>query len=357
MTAGPAAHDVALAIDSVHKSFGTVEVLRGVSLAVPQGDIAVVLGPSGEGKTTLLRLIAGFDRPDRGTIIVDGRVVASPAELVPPERRRVGIVPQEGALFPHLTVEANVAFGLRRHDRNRAARVAEVLAMVGLDGMQRRRPRQLSGGQQHRVALARALAPSPHLVLLDEPFSSLDTGLRAQVRNEVVGALRAAGTTAVVVTHDQVEAMAMADHLAVMLGGVVAQWGPPDELYRQPATAAVGAFLGDSNLLAAGVRDGYATCVLGDVPLAGAAGGTAQRVAGQATVLLRPEQLCLTTSDRGTTVTVTAREYYGHDAMVELRCTDHTRLIARVGAHEVPAVGDVVHVAVRGMAWPVPAPN
>lgn len=340
----------ALEVSGLNKSFGAVAVLRGVDLAVYPGDIAVVLGPSGEGKTTLLRLIAGFDRPDRGTISIGGVEVTGPTRFVAPERRHVGIVPQEGALFPHLTVAGNVAFGLPRGpDRNDW--VDQALEMVGLSGLQHRRPRELSGGQQHRVALARALAPRPALVLLDEPFSSLDTGLRAQIRNDVLGALRAAGATAVIVTHDQVEALAVADQLAVMLHGRIAQSGAPDELYRRPVSAAIARFLGDANVLDAEVRGGWATCALGRLAVAAPVGDVVAS-AGVGRVVVRPEQVELVESG-GVSGAVVGREYYGHDAMVHLAIGD-TQVLARVGAQNVPAVGAAVSVTVRGDVWPIP---
>ncbi|MET0711925.1 MAG: ABC transporter ATP-binding protein, partial [Jiangellaceae bacterium] len=198
-----------LVVRGLEKSFGSVRVLDELDLVVPAGRLAAVLGPSGCGKTTLLRVIAGFESADRGTVVLHGAQVAGPGVHVPPERRRVGVVPQEGALFPHLTVAGNVGFGLTRAER-RAGRIGELLDLVGLGGFGHRMPYELSGGQQQRIALARALAPEPALVLLDEPFNALDTGLRAAIREDVRSALRAAGATAVLVTHDQEEALSMA---------------------------------------------------------------------------------------------------------------------------------------------------
>ncbi|MDO9175233.1 MAG: ABC transporter ATP-binding protein, partial [Actinomycetota bacterium] len=210
-----------LDVRDVRKAFGQQQVLHGIDLHVAAGAIVAVLGPSGCGKTTLLRLIAGFEQLDHGSITVAGQLAANrggagPTLSLPPERRRVGVVPQEGALFPHLDVAGNVGFGLRRGSD---ARVAEVLALVGLAGFEKKRPSQLSGGQQQRVALARALAPKPSLVLLDEPFSSLDAAMRGQVREEVFEVLRAANATAILVTHDQQEALSVADQVAVLLAG------------------------------------------------------------------------------------------------------------------------------------------
>src|SRR5580658_8988797 len=209
-------------VTGLHKAFGTHPVLTGVDLEVPEGTLTAILGPSGSGKTTLLRLLAGFDRADRGEIVIGGTVVDDDRTHVPPERRCIGYVPQEGSLFPHLTVAANVAFGLPAKQR-RAGKPDTLLAAVGLDGLGKRYPHQLSGGQQQRVALARALAIEPAVVLLDEPFASLDAHLRASVRADVHHVLRQAGTTSILVTHDQDEALSMADRVAVLRHGVIAQ--------------------------------------------------------------------------------------------------------------------------------------
>jgi iron(III) transport system ATP-binding protein len=231
----------------VRKAFGSTAVLTGVDLDATPGSFLAILGPSGEGKTTLLRLIAGFEAPDAGTIEIDGEPVVGGGRSLPPERRRVGVVPQEGALFPHLTVAQNVGFGLRRR-QGRAERVAECLSLVGLEGFENRRPHQLSGGQQQRVAVARALAPRPSVVLLDEPFSALDAGLRAKVRHDVRQALRIAGTTSLLVTHDQEEAFSMADAVAVLRGGRIAQTDDPVTVYTNPSDLAVATFVGQGVL-------------------------------------------------------------------------------------------------------------
>ena len=237
-------------LDRTFAGRAPVRALAGVTVAVESGRLLAVLGPSGCGKTTLLRTVAGMDRPDAGTVQLGERILEGPGVHVTPEHRAIGLVPQEGALFPHLDVARNIAFGLHRLPRaERAARVERLLHLVDLAGLGRRRPHQLSGGQQQRVALARALAPDPDLVLLDEPFSALDTGLRASIRAEVAATLRAAGTTSVLVTHDQVEAMTMADTLAVMRAGEIVQVGPPHELYRRPVDAWTAGFLGDAVLL------------------------------------------------------------------------------------------------------------
>ncbi|MBC7373654.1 MAG: ABC transporter ATP-binding protein, partial [Frankiales bacterium] len=229
--------ELALRVRGLSKAFGA-PVLNGLDLDVVAGSLVALLGPSGCGKTTLLRLVAGFEPTDAGTVEVGGQLVAGPGCHVAPERRRVGIVPQEGALFPHLSVHDNVAFGLTRAQR-RGTRPDEVLELVGLAELGRRMPHELSGGQQQRVALARALAPRPSLVLLDEPFSALDAGLRATVRAEVRASLQAAGAAAVLVTHDQQEALSVADVVAVVRDGQVVQAGDPWSVYAQPADLGV----------------------------------------------------------------------------------------------------------------------
>ena len=234
---------IMLECDGVTKSFDDVVALAGFSVSLAQGRILALLGPSGCGKTTALRLIAGFASPDDGYIAVASRPVYGSGTNVPPEKRRVGMVFQEGALFPHLTVEENIAFGLSREDQ-RSDRVAEVVRMTGLEELTNRMPYELSGGQQQRVALARALAPRPELLLLDEPFSNLDPGLREQVRRDVINILRANDITAIFVTHDQEEAMYVGDTIAVMNGGRIEQQGTPEEIFHHPRTRFVAEFIG-----------------------------------------------------------------------------------------------------------------
>ena len=232
MSGNPAA--AAVRLSGVGKRFGSVLALDGFELEVRAGRILCLLGPSGCGKTTALRLICGFEQPDAGTIEISGRRVASPTESVPPERRRVGMVFQDFALFPHLSVRDNVGYGIRR-DPDRQVRVAELLEMVGLSGEAELLPHQLSGGMQQRVALARALAPRPDVILLDEPFSNLDQALRTQLRGEVREILRQAQATAVFVTHDQDEALTIADDVCVMSRGRVEQCASPEIIYAEPA--------------------------------------------------------------------------------------------------------------------------
>jgi iron(III) transport system ATP-binding protein len=312
-----------LHVEGLTKSYGADEpVLRGLDLTVPSGALAAVLGPSGCGKTTMLRIVAGFLHGEAGTVRLGDRLLSGPGVHVSPERRRIGIVPQEGALFPHLSVARNVAFGLTRVERSeRRRRTEDMLELVGLDGYGDRMPHELSGGQQQRIALARALAPSPQLVLLDEPFNALDSALRAGVRSDVRAALRATGATAILVTHDQQEALSTADLVAVVRDGRVAQCDTPQNLYRHPADPWIADFVGDAVLLPGTVdSDGTARTALGAVPLATPPDGLR---AG--TVLLRPEQLRLTDAHAEGAVrgTVTDVCYYGHDAMVTVAVEGH----------------------------------
>ncbi|HEV3401352.1 MAG TPA: ABC transporter ATP-binding protein [Acidimicrobiales bacterium] len=325
----------------VTKAFGPVTALAGVDLAVPAGSVTALLGPSGCGKTTLLRVVAGFERPDAGTITIAGRVVAAAGANVPPERRRVGIVPQEHALFPHLSVAGNVGYGLARGPA-RAARVEEVLELAGLGGLGERMPHELSGGQQQRVALARALAPEPSVVLLDEPFGSLDAALRVELRAEIATVLRASGATAVLVTHDQDEALSMADLVAVMREGRVVQLGPPDEVYQRPADVWVAGFVGRANVLAGEmVGPGKASSALGIVEAVGGPPSGSVRLA------VRPEQLRVTSAAAGEG-RVEHRQYFGHDALVAVTLADGTHLLARTSSAAALPVGAAVAVACDG---------
>jgi iron(III) transport system ATP-binding protein len=240
----------ALALAGVRKAFGARTILADITLDVASGGVLAVLGASGSGKTTLLRLVCGFERSGGGTIRLGRDLVSGPGLHVAPERRRVGYVAQDGALFPHLSVADNIAFGLSRRERRRRHRVAELLELVGLPaGYADRPPQELSGGEQQRVSLARALAPQPGLVLLDEPFSSLDAGLRVETRQAVAAALRRTGATAVLVTHDQAEALSMGDAVGVLRDGRLVQVAAPETLYRRPADIALARFLGEAVVL------------------------------------------------------------------------------------------------------------
>jgi len=334
-----------LAVHGVRKRYGRVDALAGADLTVPTGMLVAVLGPSGSGKTTLLRCIAGFEIIDAGTIRLGERPVAGPGVHVPPHRRMAAVVPQEGALFPHLSVAENVAYGLDRSARRRG-RVDEVLELVGLAGYGPRMPHELSGGQQQRVAVARALAPRPPLVLLDEPFSALDAGLRAGVRADIRTALAADGATALLVTHDQGEALSIADQIVVMRDGRTVQQGSPDEVYRSPADPWVAGFVGDAVLLSAVAEGARALTALGPLILA-------EPRTGQVTVLVRPEQVRvrqLTDAVTEAVIAVVARQHFhGHDTVIDLLLADQTPVSARVLDDQAPFVpGTRVQLEVAG---------
>ena len=332
--AGPA-----LVCRGLSKAFDGVRAVDGVDLDVPTGSLTALLGPSGCGKTTALRLIAGLERPDRGTVEVRGRIVAGGGTWVPPERRRVGMVFQEWALFPHLDVTANIAFGL---DGDVIDRVAVMLELAQLDGLAHRMPHELSGGQQQRVALARALAPEPDLLLLDEPFSNLDAQLRAEVRGQVRDILEATGTTAVFVTHDQEEALSIADRIAVMVDGAVRQTASPFEIYTTPRDARVARLVGQANLISAVVTRGRAISPLGDIPTPGMPDGPCE-------MLVRPESIEIVADASGSALVVDV-EFFGHDQLIRCRLAEGAELSVRlIGPHPELVAGTSVVLTLRDL--------
>jgi iron(III) transport system ATP-binding protein len=345
-------------VNSLYKAFGAHAVLTGVDLEVPAGSLTAILGPSGSGKTTLLRLLAGFEHADAGAISIGDWLVDGPGVYIAPERRRIGYVPQEGSLFPHLTVEANVGFGLSARERRRG-RVASMLETVGLGGLGNRYPHQLSGGQQQRVALARALAIEPAVVLLDEPFASLDAHLRASVRADVQEIFRRAGTTAVLVTHDQDEALSVADRVAALRDGKIAQYAAPEDLYCRPVDADLASFVGEANLLEGVLSGATVKTMLGNLPLDSAA--TSLGSAGQVTVLIRPEQIEIAAvgdppAPDGLPGRVASYGYHGHDAVLHVqadRAPDDRTIMVRVSGGPHLPVGAPVTLRARGpvFAW------
>jgi iron(III) transport system ATP-binding protein len=383
-----------LAVAGLDKRFGAHQVLTGLNLDVPAGSLTAILGPSGSGKTTLLRVLAGFEHADSGTVRIGSAVADGPGVFLPPERRRIGYVPQEGSLFPHLTVAANVAFGLSRRRwgrERRGKRSAELLEAVGLGGLDRRYPHQLSGGQQQRVALARALAIEPEVVLLDEPFASLDAHLRASVRADVQQLLKESGTTTVLVTHDQDEALSTADRVAVLRDGGIAQCDAPQELYSRPVDADMASFIGEANLIPGILNGSSVQTLLGVHPVTGpgAAGDGADAGAARngsdrlghrpAMVLIRPEQVELIPGTPGMadagapgapepglaagdptgglTGRITGYGYHGHDAVVTVQPEQDPQappLTVRTLGGQALSPGSKVTLRARGpvIAWP-----
>jgi iron(III) transport system ATP-binding protein len=343
-----------LHLQHLSKHFGTTRAVDDVSLTATQGSRLAIVGPSGSGKTTLLRMIAGFEYPDRGSISLNGKTFAAAGRVLPAHLRGIGYVAQDGALFPHLTVADNIGFGLTLKGQERTRRIAELVEMVALDAaMLSRWPHELSGGQQQRIALARALAQQPQLMLLDEPFSALDTGLRAAMRKMVAQLLGEAGITAILVTHDQAEALSFADQLAVMRQGRLVQAGSPQQLYSQPVDEATALFLGEAIILSAHIHAGRASCALGRVAVDNV------QFSGDARIMLRPEQLSLL-PDNSPDLTAQARvvecDFGGHDSLVSLQLPGEDSLLQlRTSSWALPAHGSSVGLAIQGRAHLLPA--
>ena len=353
-----------LEIKGLHKHYGPVAALAGVDLDVASGSRTAIVGPSGCGKTTLLRLIAGFEAPDQGRIVLDGEVLANGGAAIPAHRRGIGVVAQDGALFPHLTISDNIGFGMGRGEDKRAERIIELAYIVGLDkAILKRRPHELSGGQQQRVALARAMAMKPRLMLLDEPFSALDTGLRASMRKAVAELLEAAGITTILVTHDQAEALSFAAQVAVMRDGKFSQVGTPRDLYLKPKDRMIAEFLGDAIILPASISGGFANSPLGRIAV------DTNDSRDVARIMLRSEQIGLKrTSREGMSGTpdmlfgeVTESEFAGSTCTIAVRLLNNfdppdaaaignTPLILRKSGMDAPAVGEIVRLTVSGKA-------
>ena len=344
MSVGPARANggKTIAIEELVVHRGDVVAVDRLSLEVEPGLITAIVGASGCGKTTLLRAIAGFERPEAGVVKIEGETVASAASWVPPERRRVGMVFQEGALFPHLSVRDNVGYGVRKLVDG-AERVEKTLALVGLERLGHRMPHELSGGQQQRVALARALAPSPRVVLLDEPFASLDASLRDRVRNEVRRILERAEVTVLLVTHDQQEALSVAHRVAVMEGGRILQKGAPEEIYGSPNSPWVAEFIGEGRLVPCRVDGGTFVSAFGS--------GSCDAKDGEGHLFLRPEDLELLpgAAADGLEATIVSRRFYGHDVLDRVRLASGEETdVRRLSAAAEPLESSVRLVLRRG---------
>jgi iron(III) transport system ATP-binding protein len=334
-----------LQLAGLTKRFGRVTAVEELDLAARTGEFIALLGPSGCGKTTTLRLVAGFEQPDGGTVEIDGQIVAGDGRFVPPERRRIGMMFQEYALFPHLTVGKNVAYGIPRGG-DRGRRVEDALALVDLEGFRDRMPHQLSGGQQQRVALARALATRPSVMLLDEPFSNLDPERRIQIRADVRAILKRAGVTVLLVTHDQEEALSLADRVAVMLDGRVEQLATPEDLYHFPASRAVARFIGDAQWLP-GLADGdQVVTAIGEIAAHNPGHGPVD-------VLIRPEMVELCPPEQvapSHTGVIIDRHFFGHDQLAIIELPTGERLQSRWISREWRRPGDRVGVRLHGPA-------
>ena len=357
-----------LTVEGVWKSFGSVPVLEDISFSVPKASTLVLLGPSGCGKTTLLRVIAGLERPDKGQVWRGEELLTGEGTYVDVRHRRIGMVFQDLALFPHMSVYKNVAYGLPHGKRRDREIVEEAIELVNLEGLEHRRPHQLSGGQQQRVALARALVPRPEVILFDEPFASLDTSLRIEVRSEVHELLHALGTTAVFVTHDQEEAFVIGEEVVVMKDKRIVQHDRPSVLYRQPVSPWVGLFVGHANMLPATVQGTTASTCIGDIELLDAAGAVdAGAVGADATgkygagkygasksvnVLVRPEHLQLVDGSAGKVELV---EYHGHDTMYAVKLAKDGTMMKVLAPGSYPQLDHGAEVDLHYIGPPVTA--
>jgi iron(III) transport system ATP-binding protein len=330
-----------LELNEASIAFGTTDVVKQVSLKLREGGIGCLLGPSGCGKTSLLRAIAGFEPLRQGSIALHGKVVCDNRRMIAPEQRRVGMVFQDFALFPHLSVAENIGFGLRgRTTQAKQARIAELLTLVGLTDLANQHPHQLSGGQQQRIALARAMAPRPEILLLDEPFSALDPELRGQLASEVRTLLKQDGITAVLVTHDQTEAFTMADQIGVMNQGVLHQWDSGYNLYHHPATTFVADFVGRGALFAITIADRNSI----DTPfgrLSGKLPDGSQPGTGLQ-LLIRPDDIHLTTKDGAISARISERLFQGAEYLYTLRLESGDRFQCLAPSHQQHNIGDTV---------------
>ena len=336
-----------LELSSISKSFAGTRVLENLNLTVAAGSRTAIVGPSGSGKTTLLRILAGFETPDSGRIVMQGRTLFAQGTFIPAHLRGVGYVPQEGALFPHLNVADNIAWGLDGSRQEKSQQVAALMERVSLDSqLANHWPHEISGGQQQRVALARALAQRPALMLLDEPFSALDTGLRAATRKATADLLAQAGVASILVTHDQNEALSFASQVAVMRQGRFAQVGTPYEVYSRPVDEETALFLGDALVLPAELRGGRARCAIGEIST------DDPHAVGQGRVMLRPEQLVISPSPAdGQPLTVRDVDFSGHLSTLTLAMPGQGEpLIVKTVSRQLWRPGAAVRIEVVGEA-------
>jgi len=333
-------------LSHIAKNFGSVAVLDDVSIRLSPGSRTAIVGPSGSGKTTLLRIIAGFERPDSGRIVMRGETLFDANKTVPAHQRKIGFVPQEGALFPHLRVEDNIGWGIKGSRQARRKQVAALMEKVSLDWqLARHWPHEISGGQQQRVALARALAQQPTLMLLDEPFSALDTGLRAATRRATAELLSEAGVTSILVTHDQNEALSFASQIAVIQQGRFTQVGHPQTLYSHPVDEQTALFLGDALLMAAEVADGQAHCLVGQIPVDDLGARGPRRI------MLRPEQVIVSPAVGLSRIRVVDIDFAGYLSTLTLCFTDCNQTLSVTSITQPGLIaGTMVDICITGKA-------
>lgn len=330
-----------LSVTDLHCKYEKTPVVKSTSFALHPGEIGCLLGPSGCGKTTILRAIAGFQPIDQGEIKVDGNLIASQTHAQPPEKRSVGMVFQDYALFPHLSVLENVMFGLNRKDKNSQETAFNMLEIVQLKHLSERYPHELSGGQQQRIALARALAPSPKLILLDEPFSNLDTELRRSLSLEVREILKAQNTSAILVTHDQEEAFTVADKIGIMMDGKIQQWGSPYDLYHEPANRQIASFIGKGSLLPARVETSHT--VSSELGMASSAHPLMHQTGEEVDLLVRPEDI-VASPDSPLMAQITKKHFLGASCFYELKLPSGQQISTVLSSHLNFELGDQIGI-------------